>query len=419
MSVVKTLWIYGFIFATCFESHAQDSFELSLEDIIEKVEVEYPLVLQYDSRIRSLQLKAEGSSSWMPPTFSFGLNSFPYRLEMIKQTDDPMNWAGLMFSAEQMIPNAGKLRAKGSYYLSLKEVQQNNAEWTKNLLRAQVRVLYYQRLVAEQKLKLFDESRELLNLFITISESRYAYNQADLSTIFKAKAKLKELNNMETMAEAEVTESTIGLNSLMNRATDTPFEIDSVVVIKNYDSITFIQDTSSLQRSDVNSMSSNIRAMELNREWMATGKKPDFGLRVSHMNMLGMPDQFSVMGMITIPIAPWSSKMYKTEVQSMTYEIQAMSREREAMKLMATRMINEKLAMLKYERQQFENFEDEIVPSYRKNLDANLVAYKQNNGNFFVLLDAWEMLLMKRLEQFEKLGLLLRLQTEYEYETEK
>lgn len=103
----------------------------------------------------------------------------------------------------------------------------------------------------------------------------------------------------------------------------------------------------------------------------------------------------------------------------MTYEIQAMTREREAMKLMATRMINEKLAMFKYERQQFEAFEDEIIPSYRKNLDANLVSYKQNTGNFFVLLDAWEMLLMKRIEQFEKLGLLLRLQTEYEYETER
>ena len=407
--------------ATCFVTHAQDNFELTVEEIIDQVETEYPLVLQYDSRIRSLQSKADGSSSWMPPSFSFGLNSFPYQLELIRQKDDPMNWSGLMFSAEQMIPNLSKLTAKRSYYLSQKDVQLNNAEWTKNILRAQVKTLYYHRLVAERKLGLFEESRDLLNLFITISESHYTYNQADLSTIFKAKAKLKELDNMATMAKAEITESNIGLNALLNRPTDTPFEIDTVVVIKHYDSVTFIQgpDTYSVERSDINSMSSKIRSMELNRKWMATGRRPDFGLRVSHMDMFSMPDQFSVMGMITIPIAPWSSKMYKTEVQSMTYEIQAMTREREAMKLMATRMINEKLAMFKYERQQFEAFEDEIIPSYRKNLDANLVSYKQNTGNFFVLLDAWEMLLMKRIEQFEKLGLLLRLQTEYEYETER
>jgi hypothetical protein len=417
---MKRLKIYIVVCALLWitPSYGQDTVKLSLEQIISKVETEYPLVLQYDSRIKSLQSKADGSKSWMPPTFSAGLNSFPYQLDMIKQKDDPMNWAAIMFSAEQMIPNSAKLRAKGGYYSSLKVVQQNNAEWTKNILRSEVRALYYQRLVAERKLELVDESRELLNLFITISESRYTINQADLSTIFKAKAKAKELNNMKSMLNAEISESDIGLNTLLNRPTDTFFEIDTVVVLKNYDSITFVQDTSSVQRSDINSMTNNIRSMELNRKWMATGSKPDFGLRVSHMTMLGMPDQFSIMGMVTIPIAPWSSKMYKTEVQSMNYDIQAMGREKENMKLMATRMINETLSMLKYEKEQYVNYEKDIIPSYRKNMEANLIAYKQNTGNFFVLLDAWEMLLMKRWEQLDKLKLLLKLQTEYEYETE-
>lgn len=399
-------------------SYSQDTATLSLEQIIRKAETEYPLILQYDYRIKSLESKAEGSKSWMPPTLSAGLNSFPYQLDMIKRKDDPMNWAAIMFSAEQMIPNSAKLRTKRDYYSSLKDVQQNNAEWTKNILRSEVRALYYQRLVAERKLELISESRELLNLFITISESRYTINQSDLSTIFKAKAKAKELNNMESMVNAEISESNIGLNTLMNRATSTSFKIDTAVRLRNYDSITLVQDTSSIQRSDINSMTNSIRSMELNRKWMATGNKPDFGLRVSHMAMLGMPDQFSIMGMVTIPIAPWSSSMYKTEVQSMSYEILAMNREKENMKLMAARMVNEKLSMLKFEKEQLVNYEKDIIPSYKKNMEANLVAYKQNTGNFFVLLDAWEMLLMKRLEQLDKLKLLLKLQTEYEYETE-
>ncbi len=418
-AVIKYIILSLFALIGIITLHAQDTVRLSLEEIINKVETEYPLVLQYDSRIRSLQSKVEGSKSWMPPTLSFGLNSFPYQLEMIKRKEDPMNWAALMFSAEQMIPNSAKLRAKGGYYSSLKEVQKNNAEWTKNILRTQVRILYYQRIVADQKIELIGESGELLHLFITISESRYTYNQADLSTIFKAKGKLKELNNMETMAKAEVTESNIGLNTLMNQPTDAPILLDTVIVLKNYDSILLVQDTAFVQRSDITSMNSSINSMELNRAWMATGSKPDFGLRVSHMNMLGMPNQFSVMGMVTIPIVPWSSKMYKTEVQSMTYEIDAMNFEKENMKLMAVRMINEKLTMLKYEHQQFENYQKDIIPLYKKSMEANLLAYKQNTGNLFVLLDAWEMLFMKQLEKLDKLKLLLRLQTEYEYETER
>ena len=139
-AVTKSIILSLFALIGTITLHAQDTVRLSLEEIINKVETEYPLVLQYDSRIRSLQSKVEGSKSWMPPTFSFGLNSFPYQLEMIKRKDDPMNWAALMFSAEQMIPNSAKLRAKGGYYSSLKEVQKNNAEWTKNILRTQVRI---------------------------------------------------------------------------------------------------------------------------------------------------------------------------------------------------------------------------------------------------------------------------------------
>lgn len=399
-----------------FYASAQE--KLSLETIIKKVEAEYPLVLQYESRIRSLQSKVDGSSSWMPPTFSFGMNSFPYQLQMIERKNDPMNWASLMFSVEQMIPNSSKLRAKSTYYNSLKEVQVDNAEWTKNILRNEVKRLYYQRYVAERKLELLTENKELLNLIIKISESRYTYNQADLSTIFKAKAKLQELSNMEIMSKSEVSESNIGINTLLNRDTNTPFAIDTLVSMLNYDSLNAQQDASTIQRSDIKSMTQNIQSMELNKKWMATGSKPDFGIKVAHMNMYGMPNQFTIMGMITIPIAPWSSKMYKSEVKSMTYDIQAMNKVRENMQLMATRMINEKLSMLKYEKEQYSNFEKNIIPSYKKNFDANLLAYKQNTGNFFVLLDAWEMLLMKRFEQLAKLKDVLKLQTEYEFERE-
>ena len=56
--------------------------------------------------------------------------------------------------------------------------------------------------------------------------------------------------------------------------------------------------------------------------------------------------------------------------------------------------------------------------AYENNLQINLLAYKQNTGDFFVLLDAWEMLLMKKTEMFDKLFNILKLEAEYEYEKE-
>ena len=85
---------------------------------------------------------------------------------------------------------------------------------------------------------------------------------------------------------------------------------------------------------------------------------------------------------------------------------------------MAIRMVNEKLAMLKYARQQLANYETGIIPTYEQNFEANLLAYKQNTGNLFVLLDSWEMLLMKKTEYNSKLLEVLKLEADYEYETE-
>ncbi|MDI6438866.1 hypothetical protein FCL43_023475, partial [Enterobacter hormaechei] len=150
----------------------------------------------------------------------------------------------------------------------------------------------------------------------------------------------------------------------------------------------------------------------------ATGSKPDFGIQFSHGQMFGMPKQFSIMGMMTIPIVPWSSKMYKSEVKSMGFEIQAMQKEKSTMQLMASQMIREKITMLIYETRQLINYDKNVLPSYQKNLESNLLAYRQNTGNFFVLLDAWNMVLMKQLERIDKLGQVFTVQSEYEYQRE-
>ena len=81
-------------------------------------------------------------------------------------------------------------------------------------------------------------------------------------------------------------------------------------------------------------------------------------------------------------------------------------------------MLAEKLIMLNYETGQYENYRKEIIPAFENNLQANLLTYKQNTGDFFVLLDAWEMLLMKKTEMYDKLFNILKLEAEYEYEKE-
>lgn len=398
-------------------SIAQETTHLSLPVIFQKIETSYPEILMYDSKIKSIQAQSEGTKAWMPPAASFGFDRFPYDFMMLNSKDDPMNQAGLMFSIEQMIPNSAKLNAKQNYFKSLSTVQQNNAGWTKNILTGHAKLLYYQRYISEKKSEVIKTNMDLLNLLINTAQDLYKYDQSDLSTIYKAQAKLKELQNMQSMLFSEISESNIGLNILMNRDISTQFSIDTIIPLHNYE--TEMPDTSLLNRDDIASMESSIQSMKLRQTWMASEKKPDFGVKVQHMQMFGMPNQFSAMGMITFPFAPWSSKMYKSDIKSMGFEIDAMRKETETMKLMALQMIQEKRAMLKFEKEQLNNYETEIIPAYQKNMETSLLAYKQNTGSFFVLLDAWDMLLMKQMEYLDKMNEVLKLEAEYEYEIEK
>ncbi len=400
-----------------FSIYGQDTSHISLDTLLQRIETNYPTILQYQQNIQSWQAKAQGAKSWMPPTFSTGIMSFPYNLSMVKEKNDPMNQAGIAFSIEQMIPNQTKLNAKRDYINSLAEVEKSKSNWTKNELRREAKILYYNRFVNQQKQKTVSESEELLNLLLTTAEAKFSSNQSQLQTLYKAKARLAELKNMQYMLSGLIAESNIGLNILMVRDVNTPFEIDTLIQPRNY-SLATTDTTNITNRSDITALTKYIQSMKLEQKVMKVGVRPDFGVRAQHMQMLGMPSQWSIMGMMTIPIVPWSSKMYSSEVKSMGFQIQSMELEKQTMQLMATKMFTEKLTMLRYENGQYQNYSQQIIPAYESNMQANLLAFKQNTGDLFVLLDAWEMLLMKKLEMYDRLFNILKLEAEYEYERE-
>ena len=413
--------IPAFIFQCCFTTlaMAQDTDRFSLKDVFATIDKVYPQLQSYEFKMKSIRSLVDGAKAWMPPSVSVALDKFPYQLNMIKQKEDPMNQAGVMFTVQQMIPNSYKLNTKKDYLASLEKVQINDLEWQKNTLHFTARLYYVRRYTAELKLKLLKENRDLLELLIKTAKDKYAYNQADLGTIFKAEGSLSELTNMEKMMLAQIAESNIGLNTLMYRDLNTTFQIDTLILPLNYSNEPQAGiNTTDIWRNDILSMQNRIQSMKLNQRWMASGSKPDFGIQFSHGQMFGMPNQFSVMGMMTIPIVPWSSKMYKAEVKSMGFEIEAMEKEKNTMQLMAQQMIQEKRTMLTYENEQLNNYDINVVPSYQRNLESTLLAYRQNTGNFFVLLDAWNMLLMKKMERIDKLGQVLIVQAEYEYQRE-
>jgi outer membrane protein TolC len=342
----------------------------------------------------------------------------PYANQMLMDERDKGSW---MFSIEQEIPNPAKLGANRKYLSSKASVEVQNRSAQFNELRSEAKAMYYRWLVSEEKLNILKENERIMELMLKLARIRYPYNQGSLGNIYKAEGRLSEVENMIQMTNGAIEESSYRLKGLMNIPPETQIMVDTATKV-TYEPNQLIYDTAALsaQRSDIKQIDKTIEVMRLNQQLQRYQAKPDFKIRFDHMQPIGnMPTQFTAMAMVSIPIAPWSSKMYKSEVKGMRYDIEAMKRGREAILVEARGMLAGMASQLTRMRQQLDNYESKIIPALKKNYQTLMLAYEENREQLPIVIDAWEALNMAQMEYIEKNQEYFNMIVSYEKELEK
>lgn len=387
---------------------------LPLDTILNRIERNNILLQSYELRAESYKYSADAATAWMPPMVGFGTFMTPYPGQMKMEPSD----AGqLMFRIEQDIPNPAKQNAMRRYIESQGNAERSARAITLNDFKAQAKRQYYGWLVAQTRIKVLEKNIDLLEMLKKIEEVRYPYNQSQLSSVFRIDARIGETRNMIQMQQGEIGRARAYLNGLMNQTGNIEFVIDTNHHPK-FMPVAF--DTNSLAntRGDVLRMNESIRSMQLNIESMKLQRKPDFRIQFDHMYPLDaeMPNQYSIMGMISIPIAPWSSKMYKSDIKAMQLNIKAMEKERSG-------MLQETQGMLygmQYEIQSMQKriygIETTIIPALQKALDVISLNYKENKAQILDVLNSWEALIMSQMNLLDEKQRLYQMIVDYEKE---
>lgn len=388
---------------------------LPLDTILQRIDQNNLLLKTYALKAESYQYTAKAATAWMAPMVGVGTFMTPYPGQMVMDDRDK---GSVMFQLEQDIPNYGKLNAQKKYIESKAKVERATRDITLNDLKTQAKKLYYAWLVAEQKLRVLSKSTQIMQTMKKIEEIRYPFNQSKLGSVYQTSAKLEETENMKRMQEGEIGRAKAWLNSMMNRSGNEEFVIDTNLLPQFV--ATSQLDTASLAlvRKDIAKMDYNIQSMQLNIDAMKKQRKPDFRLRFDHMSPLGtgMPKAFSVMGMMSIPIAPWASKMYKSEVKGMRYEVESMQMEKAAMLQETQGMLYGMQYQIKTMEQQIAGMENKIIPTLQKTLDVSVLSYRENKMQLPEVISAWEALNMMQSNVLdEKLKLYLMI-ADYEKE---
>ena len=388
---------------------------LSLDEIIQKIDSNNILLKTYGLRAEGYKYSADAATAWMPPMVGVGTFMTPYPFQKIM--DDRDN-GSIMLRLEQEIPNAKKLQAKKNYIQSQGSIENANRAVTLNDLRAQAKAQYFNWLIALEKINIIQQNAKVLEIMKKIEEVRYPYNQSQLSTVYRAEAEIQKNRNMLLMPQGDIAKAKAYLNALMNRPGNTDFRIDTSYEPRFVAAAFY--DTASLasQRKDVLRMNESIRSMQLNIRAMKLERKPTFSIQFDHMSPLSsmMPKAFSVMGMMSIPIAPWSKKMYQSEIKSMQSNISAMEQERSAMLQETQGMLYGMQAEIQTMQQRIKSMEEKVIPALQKTFDASFISYQENKLTLTTVLDNWEALNMMQLDILEEKQKLFQMIIDYEKE---
>jgi outer membrane protein TolC len=377
------------------------------------------MLQEYDAKVKALNAYTEGARSWMAPMVGAGTFMTPYPGQTVMEERDR---GSVMFSIEQQIPNPAKLHANKNYLHSKAGVEQQGRAFQYNVLRAEAKTLYYQWLVAVQKVNILQENERIADLMLKLARIRYPYNQGSLGNIYKVEGRLSEVQNMLLMTQATIEEKSYRLKTLMNIPATDSIMIDTATVV-DFKNNQAIYDTAALHasRSDIKQIDQTIEVMRLNQQLQQYQAKPDFKIRFDHMQPIGnmMPSQFTAMAMVSIPIAPWSSRMYKAEVKGMRYDIEAMKKSREAILNEARGMLAGMATQLTRMKQQLNNYETKIIPALRKNYETVMLAYEENREQLPMVIDGWEAMNMAQMEYLNKVEEYYTMIVRYEKELEK
>lgn len=394
---------------------------MTLERVLNEIEKNQPELKKYDAKINAYNTYATGAKSLDAPQVGAGFFMTPYNPQMWK-ADPSMNTNGMgsfMISAQQMIMNPKKLNANSDYMKSMSGVEAQMKGSMRNELYSMAKMSYYGWVVLKRKTIVLKESEGILKYLIESTELRYKYGMDKLNAYYKAKRMLGDIQTMIVMTNQEISQKMIELNTLMNRDKNITFDIDTV--LKNNDYEKSIIDSTVIinSRSDFKVLKQNENLLRAKQSFENSKRLPDFGLKYDHMLAFGkQPQQFSLMAMVSIPIAPWSSKMYKSTVSGLNYEIESIKLEQQGFVNNVSGAIENIKVKIKNKKQQIELSEKVVIPSMKKNYETALLAYEQNTEELFMVLDAWQNLKLMQLNYLDQLMELAELQVQYENQLE-
>lgn len=390
--------LYGALLFVPLLAAGQDNNVLNLHDLVAEA-------LQYNPQLKAARHRTDAAveridqaTSWDPPQVGFEfyqtpIQSFPNPAKNSMEND---------YFIQQMFPFPGKLSSMG-------KAAENNAsmlnEGYKALERKIIRDLksaYYELYLVQQKIHINEENQDLMRKFVQIASKQYEVGMGKQPDILRAQTELSTLINDGINLNKEKRTAEAMINTLLNRPANA--ELGFVPDIEaSIPRLTFeqLQPLALDNRPELKAMAFNT---EMNKAELSLAKReyfPDLMARVMYKNMIGTKNDFwSAMVGISIPVAPWASGKVTSKVDENELNVKRSEEEYNNMKNMTLFEVQDALVRVQTNQNVVQLYKNTTIPQAEQTLQSTIAAYQTGKTEFLMLIDAYRMLLMVRLDYY-------------------
>lgn len=350
------------------------------------------------SRLKYLsdEKKIKQVTSWEAPQigiefFQIPTTSFPNPLKNNMEMD---------YYIQQMIPFPGKLNAMGLSAANNAKMREEQFSALKNKIIRELKTAYYELYYVQKKIKINKDNQELLKQFIEIAKKQYEVGMGKQPDIIRAQTELSSLINDEINLYKEKRDVETMLNTILNRPPYQSFnEIEKIYEeVPEYNYQQLLSVVLSI-RPELKEMNYNIEMYKSELKASKLEFYPDIMARVMYKNMIDTKNDFwSAMVGVNIPLSLWSKDKYYGKVEENELNIKAAEEQYNSMKNMISYEVQNAIVKLGTNKNLYELNKNTIVPQAEQTLQSTLAAYKTGKTEFLMLIDAYRMLFMAKLD---------------------
>ena len=369
-----------------------------LDALVQQALERNPAILAARRAVDARQSLIAAARTLPDPTVSFETMGNP---QLTLQRGDPSSARVLRFSQE--IPFPGKLGLQGQ----IASAEADAATWKYEQVRrevvSEVKMSYYDLILAQKLTDVVEESRTLLQQFAEITEARYKVGQGAQQDILKAQVEVSRLLDRLATLRRERDTAQARINTLLYRPPETPIGPTPEMSKPKFDwTLDELYDKALANNPDV-----RINRKEIDRDELAVSlaKKsfyPDFEVEFSYFNRQDMPEMYGLMFKAKLPLYFWRKQ--RPELESATATLLAQRRQYDDTLSTLYFRLKDPFLKISTDANLLELYGKAIVPQATLALESSVSSYRVGVVDFLSLLSNQTTVLEYEMKYYEVLA---------------